>query len=111
MSKRWEVLTISGSLNDFVNQVVTNNLLDNEMPIITSLSSVAIDENIGSSKLFIQLTLLITIISSYEITGGADASSLVSTQFLEKSDLLDPNYENKTSYLFTVRASDPKQLK
>jgi hypothetical protein len=101
--------TSGNSLNDFVNQVVTNNLLDNESPIITSLSSVAIDENIGSSQVVYTVTATDNDqISSYEISGGADASSFsIDPVSGEVRLLLDPNYENKSSYLFTVRASDP----
>ena len=97
------------SLNDFVNLVVTNNLLDNESPIITSPSSVAIDENIGSSQVVYTVNATDNDqISSYEITGGADASSFsIDPVSGEVRLLLDPNFENKSSYLFTVRASDP----
>ena len=97
------------SLNDFVNQVVTNNLLDNESPIITSPSSVAIDENIGSSQVVYTVNATDNDqISSYEITGGADASSFsIDPVSGEVRLLLDPNFENKSNYLFTVRASDP----
>lgn len=97
------------SLNDFVNQVVTNNLLDNESPIITSPSSIPVDENIGSSQVVYTVNATDNDqISSYEITGGADASSFsIDPVSGEVRLLLDPNYENKSSYLFTVRASDP----
>ena len=91
--------TVTLSINDLVETI----------PVITSSTAAAIDENSGAGQVVYTITASATdsgIISSYGI-GGTDASHFtVNATTGEVTLTADPDYETKSSYEFTVTAND-----
>ncbi len=88
--------TVTFSIND----------VDDTAPVITSgTSGTYLDENSGSGQTVYTITATDAVgVSSYAI-GGTDASLLTLSGTTVSLDA-DPDYETKSSYSFTVTASD-----
>ena len=84
------------------------NDLDDEAPTITSSATAVINENIGAGQPVYTITATDNVgVTSYGI-GGTDASHFTVDDPSSGAVTLtaDPDYETKSSYSFTVTASD-----
>jgi hypothetical protein len=95
----------AGNSSDDYEVILTVVDVDNAAPIFTSSASATIDENIGSSQIIYVATSQDESEVSYSLA-DADAGLAINQITGEVTLASDANYEDQTSYSFTVVASD-----
>ena len=89
-------------------QMVTLDVVDQDLedPVIISLETAAINENIGADQVIYTAISQDESVVSYSLSAGHDAGLSIDSVTGEVSLSIDPDHEIKTDYSFTVVAED-----